>query len=317
MVLAGWIGLDEGYQELLESKTKVVAVGTDYIELQTSSYKRDEHLSGRLIILRDITERMQAEEALRRYASELEARNEELDAFAHTVAHDLKSPLHVVVGCAALVEEDYATLPDDTRQECLRTVVSSARRMGNIIDELLLLAEVRRLEGLDIGPLDMASIVEAARQRLAFVIEEHRAEIVLPDAWPVALGYAPWVEEVWVNYLSNAIKYGGRPPRVELGASPPSIPPACGSPPCIPPEFGGEERGVMVRFWVRDNGPGLRPEEQVRLFTPFTRLDSIRVKGHGLGLSITRRIVERLGGQVGVESEVGRGSIFSFTLPAQ
>ena len=71
----------------------------------------------------------------------------------------------------------------------------------------------------------------------------------------------------------------------------------------------------MVRFWVRDNGPGLTPEEQARLFTPFTRLDQIDTKGHGLGLSIVRRIVEKLGRQVGVESEVGRGSVFSFTLP--
>jgi signal transduction histidine kinase len=71
-----------------------------------------------------------------------------------------------------------------------------------------------------------------------------------------------------------------------------------------------------VRFWVRDNGPGLPPEEQTRLFTPFTRLNQTRARGHGLGLSIVRRIVEKLGGQVGVESEVGRGSVFSFTLPA-
>ncbi len=75
----------------------------------------------------------------------------------------------------------------------------------------------------------------------------------------------------------------------------------------------------MVRFWVRDNGPGLTPEDQTRLFVPFTRLDQIRVEGHGLGLSIVRRIVEKLGGQVGVESEglPGRGSVFSFTLSSK
>ncbi len=70
-----------------------------------------------------------------------------------------------------------------------------------------------------------------------------------------------------------------------------------------------------MRFWVRDNGDGLTPEDQARLFAPFTRLDQVRVKGHGLGLSIVRRIVEKLGGQVGVESQVGQGSTFSFTLP--
>jgi two-component system sensor histidine kinase/response regulator len=72
----------------------------------------------------------------------------------------------------------------------------------------------------------------------------------------------------------------------------------------------------MVRFWVRDNGPGITPEAQSRLFTPFTRLDQVSIQGHGLGLSIVRRIVEKLGGQVGVESQVRQGSVFSFTLPS-
>jgi two-component system sensor histidine kinase/response regulator len=114
--------------------------------------------------------------------------------------------------------------------------------------------------------------------------------------WPGASGYGPWVEEVWVNYLSNAIKYGGKPPHVELGAE--------------------LQTNNMVCFWVRDNGPGIPPEARARLFTPFTRLDQVRTQGHGLGLSIVRRIVEKLGGQVGVTSASGQGSAFSFTLPA-
>ncbi len=127
---------------------------------------------------------------------------------------------------------------------------------------------------------------------------ENKTEVVLPETWPVVLGHAAWVEEVWVNYLTNALKYGGRPPRVELGAA-------------------LQKDGVtspMVRFWVRDNGLGLTFEEQERLFTPGTRLDQVRAKGHGLGLSIARRIVEKLGGWWGVESDVGKGSTFSFTL---
>jgi two-component system sensor histidine kinase/response regulator len=145
----------------------------------------------------------------------------------------------------------------------------------------------------------MDSIVAEAQRRLVPLIEERQAEIVLPaeSEWPVALGYAPWIEEVWVNYLSNAIKYGGGPPRVELGAE-------------IQPDG-------MARFWVRDNGAGLVPEDQARLFTPFTRLDQAHVKGYGLGLSIVRRIVEKLDGQVGITSQAGHGSIFSFTLPAE
>jgi len=204
-------------------------------------------------------------------------------------------------------------------QETLRAIVWHGRKMSTIVDELLMLAEIRDKE-IELAPLDMAAIVAEAQQRLAYMVEDPQAEIIVPAAWPVALGYAPWVEEVWVNYLSNAIKYGGRPPRVELGADHRVAQSAA----CLPrsgkaSQSGGAEAGQgggYVRFWVRDNGPGLTPEEQARLFTPFTRLDQSRARGHGLGLSIVRRIVERLGGQVGVESEVGQGCLFSFTLPA-
>lgn len=145
-------------------------------------------------------------------------------------------------------------------------------------------------------PLDMAHVVAEARSRLAHLIAEYQAEFVLPDEWPPALGRGAWIEEVWANYLSNAIKYGGRPPRVELGAD-------------------QVDAEGLIRFWVRDNGPGLTAEEQATLFTPFQRLHQARAEGHGLGLSIVRRIVERLDGQVGVESKPGQGSTFSFTLP--
>jgi signal transduction histidine kinase len=167
------------------------------------------------------------------------------------------------------------------------------RKMTNTIDELLLLAGVRKME-VGMIPLDMASIAAEALQQLGDMIEEHQAEITLPETWPVALGHGPWVEAVWVNYLSNAIKYGGHPPRVELGAT--------------------VQSDGRVCFWVRDNGAGISPEEQARLFKPFTRIDQVSTKGHGLGLSIVQRIVSKLGGQVGVESEIDQGSVFSFTL---
>jgi PAS domain S-box-containing protein len=244
----------------------------------------------------DITQRKQAEEALRQYTLELQARNEELDAFAHTVAHDLKNPLGRIVGFAELLEEDYAKLPDEELRHYLHMIAQNGRKMSNIIDELLLLSSVRQTEEAEMKPLDMARIVSEAQGRLADLIEKHQAEIILPQAWPVALGHASWVEEVWVNYLSNAIQYGGQPPRVELGAT-------------------GQADG-NVRFWVRDNGAGFKPEERTHLFTPFTQLAPVHAEGHGLGLSIVRRIVERLGGQVGVESQIGQGSIFTFTLPA-
>ena len=141
----------------------------------------------------------------------------------------------------------------------------------------------------------MPKVVEQAQQRLLPMIEEYQGKIILPDhTWPGVKGYAPWIEEVWTNYLSNGLKYGGQPPHLELGATP--------------------QPDDTIRFWVRDNGAGLTPEAQATLFTEFTRLDEVRSEGHGLGLSIVRRIMEKLGGQVGVESEVGQGSEFYFTL---
>jgi two-component system sensor histidine kinase/response regulator len=222
----------------------------------------------------------------------------ELNAFAHTVAHDLKTPLSIIIGFASVLEEECASVPAEQLQSALHTITQTGRKMSKIVDELLLLAEIRDRE-VPLSPLDMAAIVAAAQERLAYVIEEYQAEITLPATWPLALGYAPWIEEVWANYLSNGLKYGGQPPRLELGAT--------------------IQTDGMTRFWVRDNGQGLTPEQRVRLFTPFTQLSQIRVNGHGLGLSIVYRIINRkLGGQVGVESGgmPGQGSLFYFTLPS-
>jgi len=238
---------------------------------------------------RDITERKRAE-------AEREKLIEELDAFARTVAHDLQHPLTQIISLADALKEYSATMTAEELQEHLQTMVSSGRKMSNIIDELLLLSGVRQRQ-VELSPLDMAGIVAEAQQRLADMMKESQAEIILPPEWPVALGYGPWVEEVWVNYLSNALKYGGQPPRVELGAT--------------------VQVDSMVCFWIRDNGPGLTVEEQAQLFTPFTQLGQVQTKGYGLGLSIAQRIVEKLGGQVGVESQgvADQGSTFFFTLP--
>jgi signal transduction histidine kinase len=254
--------------------------------------------------IRYAVERKQGEETLRRYAAELKVRNEELDAFAHTVAHDLKSLASVVVGFAETLASEGVGMPEEELRQYLRIMAQNGRKMSNVIDALLLLARVRKMEA-HVQPLDMASIVTEAQQRLATLIGEYQAQIIVPDTWPVALGYGPWVEEVWVNYLSNAIKYGGRPPRVELGADLVAMDPRRAE---------GAER-ESVRFWVRDNGPGLTPEQRARLFTPLVRLDQVEIKGHGLGLAIVRGIVEKMGGQVQVTSQVGQGSVFAFILP--
>ena len=235
----------------------------------------------------------QTEETLRQQATELLARNAELDAFAHTVAHDLKSPLSIILGYADLLIEAGTEFDPKELIEYLTAVRQTTLKVNNIVDELLLLAEVRKSD-IELQPLNMAQIVADSRKRLAYLIGQHEARIDAPDEWPAALGHAPWIEQVWVNYLSNAIKYGGRPPRIELGAT--------------------QLLDNRIKYWVRDNGRGLTPDQQKQLFLPFTQLAQARATGHGLGLSIVRRIIEKLDGEVGVESEVGQGSLFSFTL---
>ncbi|MBN1876936.1 MAG: GAF domain-containing protein [Anaerolineae bacterium] len=266
------------------------------------------------------------------YAQELEIQNEELDAFAHTVAHDLKNPLTSLIGFSSLLERHYERLELERRQEILSNIAQSGRKMTSIIDELLLLASVRKVEEIYTEPLDMAHVVVEALDRLQEMITERHACVETPATWPVVVGYGPWIEEVWANYISNALKYGGRPdedvvPCIELGydlkdksvASCNEIPESedahLQSGTTFDWPHGSGASQVTVCFWVRDNGYGLTAEEQENLFTQFTRLHKMRAEGHGLGLSIVRRIVEKLGGEVGVESRPGYGSTFWFTLP--
>jgi len=233
-------------------------------------------------------------EQLREMLSDLRARNKELEAYDHMLAHDLKDPLTIMISAADLITD----VPDLTGQElkeCMQQIKYTAYEMNSIINSLLLFAEVSKAE-VPVEPVNMAKVVANVRNRLGTMIKENRAKISIPRAWPHAIGYGPWLEEVWANYISNALKHGGQPPYVELGAS--------------------AQPDSMIRFWTRDNGPGLPPKELVRLFTPFNQVGSVRNLRHGLGLSIVHQIVEKLGGQVGVESELGKGSLFFFTLPA-
>jgi len=250
-----------------------------------------------IIVARDISIHKRAARAMEQYARELEVRNEDLNAFAHTVAHNLKAPLTHVILAADLLELNTNTM----NEECVpyvKTIVDYGRKMTDIIDELLLLAEVRSRDDLLLLPLQMERIVKDVEARLTTLVAQYDAQIVWSEnrnLWPCVIGYAPWVEEVWANYLTNAIKYGGRPPVIEVGST--------------------FLDNCMVRFWLQDNGDGIPPEDHRSLFQPFARLKPYSTDGHGLGLSIVRRIIEKLGGEVGLESAAGEGSLFSFTLP--
>jgi two-component system sensor histidine kinase/response regulator len=237
-------------------------------------------------------QRMVAE--LAQKALELESKNIELDEFAHTVAHQVQGLLSQMVGYTGYIEMNYkGTLPEEVLG-LLKRILQGGNKMNNVISELLLLASVRKDE-VKYWPLNMGRIVNESIKRLAFQIETYEAEISQPESWPVALGYPSWIEEVWVNYISNGLKYGGPSPQITLGADGPS-------------------KG-MIRFWVRDQGQGISAADQSRLFVPHTRLRQTRVRGEGLGLSIVRRIVHKCGGRVGVDSQLNVGSTFWFTLP--
>ena len=222
---------------------------------------------------------------------QLQARNDELDAFAHTVAHDLKNPIAAI--SISLKTLDDTRMPDETRQSFLHDMRDTVDKMNGIIDSLLLLSMVRKTNVPSVE-LDMAQIIDRVMLRLNNLIQESHAEVILPASWPAAVGYPQWIEEVWVNYISNAIQNGGNPPQVEIGAM--------------------EVDSAKVRFWVKDNGSGIPIEDQGQLFAEFTQLKNVSQNGHGLGLSIVQRIIKRLGGEVGVESRPGQGSKFFFTL---
>jgi len=234
----------------------------------------------------------------------------ELDAYAHMVAHDLKGPLGNLIGFAEILETRRDRLSPEEFEEVLESITYSGYKLRNIIDSLLMLASVYKLRNIidsllmlasvrqqevDLEPISMAKIVSDCLRDLQVQIQRAQATIETAESWPIVCGYAPWIEEVWRNYLSNGLKYGGNPPHLRLG-------------------FTRLDNG-WVRFWVKDDGPGLTGAEQAQLFQPFTRLHQVKVEGHGLGLSVVRRILNKLGGKAGVDSQPGVGSTFYFTLP--
>lgn len=244
--------------------------------------------------LRDISEHKEARAEISEKAAELADHNVALDEFNHTMAHQIQGLLSQMIGYASFVDMHYGVELDEEAGRALSMVIQSGHKMNNVINELLLLASIRR-DDIQVMPLDMGRIVAEVHKRLNLQIEQYEARLTLPNTWPIAMGYASWIEEVWVNYISNGLKYGGKPPCLELGAT--------------------AQADGMIRFWVKDNGIGIAPADQKKLFKPHTRLRQNRVRGEGLGLSIVHRIVKKCAGQVGVESEPGAGSTFWFTLP--
>jgi two-component system sensor histidine kinase/response regulator len=280
--------------EQTDDKVKAFSAGAvDYI---SKPFQIKEVIArvGAQLSLRSMQKQLQAaSEELAVQLVELQARNEELDAFAEAVARDLKAPLTSIIGFADMLRDIHATMPAEQLEESLRTISSSGSKMNKIIDDLLLLAGLRQAQQVDMKPLDMASIVDAALKRLSDVMAEYEADVTLPDSWPNALGHRPWVEEVWVNIIRNALEYGARPPHVELG--------------------GAHEPDGSVRFWVRDSVAALGTTEQA-VSSAGGRTQPVPTRERGLGMFVVRRIMERLGRMASVEAVQDRVNTLSFTL---
>jgi PAS domain S-box-containing protein len=222
----------------------------------------------------------------------------DLDAYARSVAHDLKNPIGSVVSLSELIKNRLAENNLAEVDEMIGYVYDQGKKMIGIIDGLLMLSRIRK-EDIVKTPIDTAEILAEVFKRLESEIERRKATIEKPDQWPRVMGHPQWIEEVWVNLVSNALKYGGVPPVIRLGyekATPGSY-----------------------SFWIQDNGNGLPEESLKKIFKDFERLGIKDTDGYGLGLPIVKRIFEKLGGAVQATSSnlPGEGCIFSFTLNAE
>jgi signal transduction histidine kinase len=269
------------------------------VQIGAQDYLSKNDLTGSLLLktIHYTIERHRLLMEIRHRANELEDQNLALNDFAHTVAHQIQGLLSQMVGYASLVDSHYQEELSVPAKQAVDQIMQSGYKMNNVITELLFLASMRS-ENIEANILDNKRILAEVIKRLRYKIRATKAEIKMPESWPPAMGYAPWIEEVWLNYLSNGLKYGnkeGQPPVLQLGAA--------------------RDGNGMVRFWVLDSGPGISEMDQKRLFRPHTRVTSKKIRGEGLGLSIVWRIIKKSGGEVGVASTEGSGSCFWFTLP--
>ena len=240
-----------------------------------------------LAVARDVTER-------REYERKLEESNERLEQFAYAASHDLQEPLRMVSSYLQLIEGRYADDLDEDGREFIKFAVDGADRMSDMIEGLLEYSRVDT-QGEPFERIDLDEIVEDILEDLQFQITESDAEITT-ESLPCVEGDDSQLRQVFQNLVSNAIEYSGDdPPRIHISAEP-----------------DGEKRVISVS----DEGIGIDADDTDRIFEVFQRLHSQEEHaGTGIGLALCRRIVERHGGEIGVESDPGEGTTFYFTLP--
>jgi signal transduction histidine kinase len=230
---------------------------------------------------------------------ELEAVNQELDSFTYTASHDLKEPLRGIETFSQFLLEDYANKIDDTGKDYLKRLSAGTARMRNLIDDLLTLSRISRIKN-PYTSVDSGKLVEDVIKRLKMVIEEKKVKIEVDDELPFIYCDEVKIREVFYNIVSNAIKYNDKPePVIKIGA------------------VDARSNSPEVAFTVKDNGIGIKKEHIDTIFQMFRRLHGPGEYGGGTGagLAIVKKIINDHQGRIEVESEPGKGTVFSFTLP--
>lgn len=247
----------------------------------------------------DLTEWRRAQRELERTAAELRRSNEELEQFAYVASHDLQEPLRMVASYTQLLQRRYAAQLDAAANEFIDFAVDGAKRMQGFIQDLLHYSRVGAGRP-EPQRVELDEILATALHNLSVMIRETGADI-LADPLPCVRGDARQLAQLFQNLLGNAMKFQrpGETPRIRVTAA------------------REEEAGGLWRIGIADNGIGIEPRFFERVFVIFQRLHSRdEYAGSGLGLAICKKIVERHGGRIWVDSQKGRGSVFFFTLPA-
>jgi signal transduction histidine kinase len=231
---------------------------------------------------------------LKQANTELARSNAELQEFAYVASHDLQEPLRAVAGCVELLQERVHGMLDAKGEELITHTVEGTFRMQTLIEDLLALSRVVTRAG-PAAATDSDKVLQQALANLSVAIKESGAEVT-HDVLPTLTVDPTQLLQLFQNLISNAIKFRGKePPKVHVSAA---------------------RDGAAWRFSVKDNGIGIEPQYFERIFRIFQRLHTRReYEGNGIGLAVCKKIVERHGGRIGLESALGRGSTFSFTIP--
>ena len=261
-----------------------------WVESTVSNLLGEAEVQAIVVHQRNIDVRKAAEEERKQHADELARSNARLEEFAYTAAHDLREPLRAISAYTEMLTEEMQM--DDTTRLIAKFIVDGTRRMSTLIDDLLAFAST----GMHEPPrlVDLQCAVLQARQNLAVEIEESSARVTV-DPLPFVRGNEIQLVRLFQNLIGNAVKYrGNESPKIHVGA---------------------ERQDSCWVIGIVDDGIGIAPENHARVFMPFVRLANREIPGTGLGLAVCKNIVEGLGGTIRVESEVGVGSTFSFTIP--